>query len=208
MTILWGDESVEGVVASDDFAERLGPGGVHVSMSTISPEACGRLAALHARHGSHFVEAPLFGRPATALTKQMFVPVCGPQAAKDRVRPVLEAMGARGVYDFGEQIGAAATVKLVGNYLLICAGTALNEGLTIVKKSGFDQQAALDMLTATLFPGPIYQNYGRMLSEPAQAMNQSGIPLKDLSIFMDMARDTATAAPLLEQLRDLLKVPT
>ena len=67
-TLLWDDASVEGVVRSEAFLERLGDG-VHVSMSTISPQASRALAALHARHGSQLVEAPIFGVPAAAVAR-------------------------------------------------------------------------------------------------------------------------------------------
>jgi hypothetical protein len=36
VTVLWDDAALESVVTSDGFLERLGPGGVHVSMSTVS----------------------------------------------------------------------------------------------------------------------------------------------------------------------------
>lgn len=42
----------------------------------------------------------------------------GPVAAKTRVRPILDAIGAAGVFDFGEEDGAGTTVKLVGNFLI------------------------------------------------------------------------------------------
>jgi 3-hydroxyisobutyrate dehydrogenase-like beta-hydroxyacid dehydrogenase len=96
VTLLWDDASVEEIVASDGFLERLGPGGVHISMSTISPEGSKRLAALHAAHGVDFVEAPIFGRPEAAVAKMLWIPFAGPQVARDRVRPVLEAMAPRG----------------------------------------------------------------------------------------------------------------
>ena len=64
-TLLWDDASVEGVVRSESFLERLGDG-VHISMSLISPHGSRALAALHARHGSQLVEAPIFGVVAAA----------------------------------------------------------------------------------------------------------------------------------------------
>ena len=205
VTLLWDDASVESVVAGDGFLERLGPGGVHVSMSTVSPEASKKLAAMHARHGSFFVEAPIFGRPEAAVARKLWIVFAGPQIAKGRVRPVLEAMGAQGSFDFGEEIGAATTVKLVGNFLIISAGRALLEGLTIVEKSGFDPKAAIDMLTQTLFPAPIYQSYGRMIAEKTATFSQSDIPLKDIGLFKKTAEQVASPAPISGLLLDLLK---
>ncbi|WP_293900413.1 NAD(P)-dependent oxidoreductase [Phenylobacterium sp.] len=202
-TLLWDDASVEEVVTRDGFLERLGPGGVHISMSTVSPEGSKRLAALHAAHGCQFVEAPVFGRPEAAVARQLWIVCAGAQAAKDRVRPVLEAMGAREIFDFGEAIGAATTLKLLGNFLLISAAQSLTEGLSMVEKSGFDPRAALDMLTRTLFPSPIYQTYGRMIVEKSGGFSQSPIPAKDLGLFTAAADQLGAPAPLASLLLEL-----
>ena len=186
-TLLWDDASVEGVVRSEAFMERLGDG-VHVSMSTISPQASRALAALHARHGSQLVEAPIFGVPAAAVARQLWMPYAGPKTAKARVRPLLEAMGAQGVFDFGEEVGAATAVKLAG------------KALSLAKDQGVEPQAVVDMLTATLFPAPIYQNYGRSIAQGEATVHQSPVPGKDLSLF----RRTAEATGSPTRLTDLL----
>ncbi len=197
-TLLWDDASVEEVVSSDDFLGALGPDGIHVSMSTISPEGSRRLAALHAQHGSLFVEAPVFGRPEAAAARQLWIPCAGPQAAVARVRPVLEAMGAQGVFDFGEAIGAATTVKLVGNFLIGMAARSLAEGLGVAEANGCDPKAVVAMLTSTLFPAPIYQSYGRMIAEKTVVMTkgQADIGRKDLGLFRAAGARTGAATPM------------
>ena len=100
-TIVWDGAAVEDIVTSDGFLEHLGPGGIHLSMSTVLPEAARKLAALHAQHGSIYVEAPIFGRPEAVTAHQLWMPIAGPQSAKERVQPLLQAMGAQGTFDFG-----------------------------------------------------------------------------------------------------------
>jgi 3-hydroxyisobutyrate dehydrogenase-like beta-hydroxyacid dehydrogenase len=51
-TILWDDASLEEMVRSPGFLDALGPGGTHVSMTTVTPGTARRMAALHAEHGS------------------------------------------------------------------------------------------------------------------------------------------------------------
>ena len=192
-------------MTGDGFLDRLGPGGVHVSMSTVSPDASKRLAALHAESGCDFVEAPIFGRPEAAVARQLWVPLAGPQAAKERVRPVIEAMGAQGIFDLGEEIGAATTVKLVGNFLIVSAARSLAEGLAIVERSGFDARAAVDMLTRTLFTAPIYRNYGRMIADKIPSFGQTDIPVKDLGLLGDVARRVDSPTPIAGLLLDLMR---
>ena len=203
-TIVWDDAALESVVMSPDFLERLGPGGIHLSMSTVAPETSRRLAALHARRGCYFVDAPIFGRPEAAIARHLWIPFSGPQIAKERVRPLLTAMGGQGVFDFGEEAGAATTVKLVGNFLIMSATRSLQEGLSITAQNGADPSAVVDMLTQTLFPAPIYQSYGRRIAEGVTIFSQNDIPVKDVGLFKQTAQRAQTPTPIANLLSDLL----
>ena len=87
------------------FVERLGPGGIHVSLSTISPAAARRLAEHHKKHQVEYIASPVFGRPEAAAAKRLWVCVSGAAEAKQRVRPFLDAIG-QGIFDFGEEAGS------------------------------------------------------------------------------------------------------
>jgi 3-hydroxyisobutyrate dehydrogenase-like beta-hydroxyacid dehydrogenase len=117
-------------------------------------------------------------------------------------------MGAQGTFDFGEEIGAATTVKLVGNFLIISAGGALIEGLSLVEKLGFDPVATIDMLTSTLFPAPIYKSYGRMIAEHRTPPGGSPIPEKDLSLFKATAQTVEAPTPMSSLLLELRRAQT
>ncbi len=205
MTIVWDDAALESVVMSEGFLERLGPGGVHVGMSTIMPETSRKLAVLHAQYGSVYVAAPIFGRPEAAVAHQLWVPIAGPGPAKERVRPVLSAMGAQGIFDFGEEVGAATMVKLVGNFLITSAGYAMREALAVGEKNGVNPQAVVDMLTQTLLPSPIYKSYGKRIAEGAAIFGQSLIPLKDVGLLETTARQVEAPTPIASLLEDLLR---
>ncbi len=204
VNVLWDAATVESVVVSDGFLERLGSGGVHVSMGTLLPERAKRLAARHAEHGSTYVEAPVFGRPEAAAARKLWMPIAGPAAAKDRVRPLLTAMGAQGVFDFGEEVGAATMVKIIGNFLLISAARSLVEGLAVAEKSGVEVKAMVDMLTQTLFPSPIYQSYGAMIAEKKLVFSQSEIPRKDLGLLERIAEEHSLPTPIAHAILGLL----
>jgi 3-hydroxyisobutyrate dehydrogenase-like beta-hydroxyacid dehydrogenase len=204
VSVLWDGAALEGVVTSDGFLERLGPGGVHVAMGTVLPATAKRLAALHARHGCAYVDAPVFGRPEAAVARKLWIPVAGAPDAKARVRPVLDAMGAQGVFDFGDEVGAATVVKLAGNFLIISAARSMGEALTLAGKTGVDTRAVIDMLTQTLFPAPIYQSYGRMIAEGAAPMTLSAIPQKDLGLFAETGAQVAAPTPIASHLAALL----
>lgn len=207
ISVLWDDAALQSVVESEGFLEHLGAGGLHISMSTVSPEAAMRVAALHARHGSTYVEAPVFGRPEAARERKLYMPISGPASAKERARPLLEAMGAEGIFDFGEAIGAAVLVKLIGNFMIISGARSMGEGLAIARASGLDPRAVVEMLTTTLFDAPIYRSYGKLLVENPSISMQRPIPAKDLGLFDDVAKRLAVDAPVSRRLRELVTAP-
>lgn len=204
VSVLWDDAAADAVATSEGFLDALGPGGVHVAMGTIRPATAQRLAALHASRGVDYVDAPVFGRPEAATARQLWIPIAGPAAAKQRARPVLDALGARGVFDFGEAAGAAVLVKLVGNYMIGSASRTMAEALAIAAASGGDAHAIVEMLTTTLFPAPIYQSYGKRLADGEPPM-RGGIPEKDVGLVLDLARERGVPAPLAAALYDVVK---
>jgi len=203
-SIVWDDAALESIVGSDGFLEQLGPGGVHLSMSTVLPETAKQLAATHAQHGSVYIEAPIFGRPEAAIAHQLWIPFAGPQSAKERVQPLLMAMGAQGLFDFGETVGAATLVKLVGNFLISSAGYSMREALLMAEKNGVDPKAVVDMLTSTLFSAPIYQSYGKRIVENVSPFSQNKIPLKDVGLFQKTAQQVESPTPIAHLLSNLL----
>lgn len=205
-TIVWDDAAQESIVTSDNFLEQLGPGGIHIVMSTVLPETSKKLAAIHAQHNCAYVEAPIFGRPEAAAAHQLWIPIAGPQQAKERALPFLQAMGGQGIVDFGEEVGAATLVKLIGNFLIVSASYSMREALSVAEKNGVDPKAVIDMLSEapTLFPAPIYRNYGKRLAEK-NAPFQSPIPLKDVGLLKKTAQQVESSTPIANLLLDLLR---
>lgn len=206
VTLVWDDTAVESIVTSEGFLERLGQGGIHIAMSTVMPETSKKLAALHAQHGSIYVDAPIFGVPTAAVARQLWIPFSGPQQAKERVRPLLQAMGAQGIFDIGEDAGSANMVKLIGNFLIGSTAYAMREALAIARKNGVDPMAVINMLTQSLLPGYIFQNYGKRIAESDAPFTagQNAIPLKDVGLLKETAQQVDASTPIANLLLDLL----
>ncbi len=205
VSMVANDQALEAIVMSPSFLQRLASGGVHLSMSTVSPTTARKLAELHAEHGSTYVAAPVFGRPEAAAAGKLWICLAGPPAAKERVQPLLKSMG-QGIFDFGDDPGAANLVKLCGNFLIISAMEAMAEALTLAEKSGLDRAAVIDMLTHTMFSAPIYQNYGKMIAEKRHTpvgFRQS-LGLKDVNLVRDVAEYANVPMPFASVLHDRL----
>jgi 3-hydroxyisobutyrate dehydrogenase-like beta-hydroxyacid dehydrogenase len=206
MTMLADDAAVESVVTgANGIAARLGPGGIHLSMSTIAPATARRMAACHADHGSIYVTAPVFGRPDNAAARQLVVCTSGPTAAKERVRPLLDAVG-RAIFDYGEDVGAANVAKLTGNFLIAAALESMAEAFAMAERNGVDRLKVAEMLGKTLFACPVYQRYGEMVA--AKRHTPAGfalaLGLKDVELVLKTAGDARVPMPVAAIVRDRL----
>jgi 3-hydroxyisobutyrate dehydrogenase-like beta-hydroxyacid dehydrogenase len=203
VTMLSDDRALEDVVGGSGVLDRLGPGGIHLSMSTVSPATARTLAEDHQRYGVVYLAAPVFGRPEAAAARKLWICLSGPRAAKDRVQPMLSALG-QAVFDFGEDPGAANVVKLSGNFLIASAIEAMAEAMTLAEKNGIDRARLIDMLAQTMFACPVYQTYGKVIAqehyEPARFRLSLG--LKDIDLVLQTAAASKTPMPLASLLHD------
>lgn len=206
ITMVANDEALEQVTLGEGgLLERLAPGGIHISMSTVSPDIARQMTELHQQRGCHYIAAPVFGRPEAAAAKKLWICVAGTPEAKQRIQPVLLSMGQQ-VFDFGEEPEKANIVKVGGNFLIASAMEAIGETLTMAEKHGIDRSQLIDMYSQTMFACPIYQNYGKMIAErrftPVGFLLQ--LALKDINLVLDSAEQAQTPMPLASLLHDRL----
>ena len=198
ITMVSDDAALHGVTdAADGLGEKLGRGGLHVSMSTVSPATAAALAAYHRARGSAYVGAPVFGRPEAAAAKKLFVLAAGPAAACERAQPLLEAVGQK-VFNLGEDPVHASVLKLGGNFMIMAAIEAMAEACTLGEQYGLAREKLIDVMTQTLFPAPLYANYGRQIAThsytPAGFKLRLG--LKDANLVLNAANRVNVPMPL------------
>jgi len=204
ITMLADDAALEQVtLGAGGLAERLGTGGIHISMSTVAPATTRRLAEHHAACGNSIIAAPVFGRPDAAKAKRLWVLASGPATQKAAIRPLLEAMG-QAIFDFGEEPGAANVAKLVGNFLIAANLEAMSEAFAMAEKQGVERAAVADMLAKTLFACPIYQGYGKAIAEKRFTPVGFRMPLglKDVELALKTAAEVTMGLPIASLVRD------
>jgi 3-hydroxyisobutyrate dehydrogenase-like beta-hydroxyacid dehydrogenase len=203
ITMLADDAALEQVTLGGGLAERLGRGGIHISMSTVAPATTRRLAEHHAAHGSIMIASPVFGRPDAAKAKRLWVLAAGPGAAKAAVRPLQEAIG-QAIFDFGEEPAAANVAKLAGNFLIAANLEAMSEAFAMAEKQGVERTAVAEMLAKTLFACPIYQGYGKAIAEKrfTPVGFRMSLGLKDVELALRTAEEVTMGLPIASLVRD------
>jgi 3-hydroxyisobutyrate dehydrogenase-like beta-hydroxyacid dehydrogenase len=204
ITMLSDDEAVEDVVfGPGNLLSSLPGGSVHISSSTISVALSRKLAAAHEEKGQHYLSVPVFGRPEAAAAAKLFIVAAGEGQQIERCRPLFEAMGQK-TFIAGNEPAMANVVKLAGNFLIMAAMEGLAEAFALARKSNVDAGQMLEILTGSLFPSPLYKNYGAMIAY--EKFDPIGFKLrlgaKDNRLVLSAAEEAGVPMPLASLVRD------
>ena len=186
-----------------ELAERLGRGGIHISMSTILPKTAARLAKQQSEFGGFYVAAPVMGRPDVVLAKKQSYFIAGDDKAKERAKPLLGAIGMK-IFDFGVIPENANVAKLAANFLIASAIEAMAEAFAFVSKNHGDADKLLQAVGETLFACPIYQNYGRQILDKkyTEPLFKLQMGLKDIRLIAETATESNTPMRFARVLQD------
>lgn len=204
-SMLASDKAVREVFYDGGVLDAMDPGMVHVNHATISLDLARELAQEHAKRGIEYVAAPVFGRPDLAAAGKLNIVVAGKQSAIDRVQPLLDVLGAK-TWPMGDTPEHANVVKLGGNFMLATAVESMAEATALTRAHGVSAADFLNILTQTIFAGPVYQGYGKLIIE--ERFKPAGFPLpmiyKDIGLVQDAAAAKRVPLPFASVLRDTL----
>jgi len=200
VTVLPNDEILKKVIFNDVY-KNLAKNSIHMSCSTISPTTSRELATLHYNHNeSFYVAAPVFARPDGMAKAQATIPVSGNKHAIGIMKPLLQHTST-GIYEFGEDPGAANVVKLCGNFLIASAIESMAEALTLGECNGVNRVQLMEMLNSTIFDCLIYKGYGQRVSQYDHKPYENAhfsllLGNKDINLVLETAKRSHTPMPL------------
>ncbi|PCE26409.1 oxidoreductase [Paraburkholderia acidicola] len=199
------DDTALREVVDASLLEGAARGLIHVNMATISVTLAEELAHAHAARGLHYVAAPVMGRPDVAAAGKLTIIAAGPAEAIDRVQPVFDSIGQK-TWRIGSLAQQANVAKLAANFMLASAVETLGEASALLGGHGVAMQDFLDIITSSVFPGPVYQGYGKMIAEQRYepALFKARLGLKDVRLALAAAELVSTPLPVGSAVRDSL----
>jgi 3-hydroxyisobutyrate dehydrogenase-like beta-hydroxyacid dehydrogenase len=120
-------------------------GAVVVDHTTASADAAREMAAACAARGVGFLDAPVSGGQAGAVSGKLTIMVGGDEAVFDLARPVVNVY-ARMVRRMGE-VGTGQLTKMVNQVCIAGLIQGLAEGLHFAQQSGIDPEAAMAVIS-------------------------------------------------------------
>jgi 3-hydroxyisobutyrate dehydrogenase-like beta-hydroxyacid dehydrogenase len=202
-SMLNDDAAVEQIILGSEgnpgILQAMQPSAIHVSLSTISVKLSRRLTTEHAKAGSEFVAAPVFGRPNIAAEGKLWIVIAGKEAAVSRMRPLLEA-ASRGLTVVSEEPWRAHALKIGGNFLITAMIESVSEAMVFAEAHGLDPGLFIETVNNALFRSPFYEAYSKvMLNPPAQPGATIAIGTKDMRLFREAAGDVGIQTPLADR---------
>jgi len=193
------DAAAVGSVALGDngIIAGLRKDGVYLDMSTIAPDASRAIAAEFAKAGLTMLDAPVSGSPVTLAQGKASVMVGGDQAAFERVKPVLLAIGSHASYIGGN--GLAVQMKLAINLVLMVEVIAFGEGVALAEKGGVAREVAVDAMLKSVAASPVLGYRGPFILEgkmPAVPLADVNLQQKDMLLVLEQGRRLGSPVPL------------
>jgi 3-hydroxyisobutyrate dehydrogenase len=179
----------------------LAEGAVWLQQSTVGVAGTERLAALADDLGVTFVDAPVLGTRKPAEDGALVVLASGPEEARERVAPVLGAIGSRTMW-VGET-GAGTRLKLAANAWVFTVVEGVAESLALTRELGLDPRLFLEAVGGGALDAPYVQLKGAAMLEesfaPAFALRGA---LKDAGLILEAAAGAGLELGLLPGVRD------
>lgn len=201
VTILPTSRHFEEVVAA--MRGSLRRGALVIEMSSGAPVATRRIAESLAADGIGVVDAPVSGGVPRARSGELAIMAGGDAEMLDRAEPVLRAMS-NTIHRVGP-VGAGQAMKALNN--LVSAGGFLIgvEALLIGQRFGLDPALMVDVLnTSTGMNNSTEKKFKQyILSRRFDSGFGLDLMVKDLSIALEVGRDTATPTPFAALCREL-----
>jgi 3-hydroxyisobutyrate dehydrogenase-like beta-hydroxyacid dehydrogenase len=182
---------------SDGVIAGLGKGGIYIDMSTIAPDVSRGVAAEFAKAGLIMLDAPLSGSPITVKAGQASVMVGGDEAAFERVKPVLLAIGPKVSRIGGNGLGCQ--MKIAINLLLMVEVIAYGEAVALAEKGGVDRAIAVDAVLKSVAASPVLGYRGPFILDgnmPAKPLADVTLQQKDMLLALDLGRKLGSPVPL------------
>jgi 3-hydroxyisobutyrate dehydrogenase len=171
-------------------------GTIWLQMSSVGATDADRLTAVAAEHGVTLVDAPVSGSTHPAREGLLTILAAGPESVRERVAPVLSALGQWVIWAGGA--GSASRLKLAANHWMLCSLAASAETMHLCDAMGLDQDRFAELLDVGALGSP---HVVEKIAELGRHDSPAGFPvrlgLKDLGLLGEAGDASGLEMPIL-----------
>jgi 3-hydroxyisobutyrate dehydrogenase len=179
-------------------------GAVWLQASTVGLAGTRRLAGIARDKGVAMIDAPVLGTKAPAENGQLVVLASGPSSLREKVQPVLDAIGQKTQW-VGEELGEGSKLKLAVNAWIATVVNGVGQSMALARGLGLDPQQFLDAVSGQAVDAPYVQLKGKAMIEGdyTPSFELDGV-IKDVDLVLAAMDDAGTDPTLARALRDRL----
>ncbi|EFL87631.1 L-threonate dehydrogenase [Ahrensia sp. R2A130] len=182
-------------VLSDELLASMN-GAVVIACATVPPQAARDTAQRCVDHGCLYLDAPMSGGAAKAMTGELSFIASGSRDAFAKAGPVLKAAGTT-TFDLGDEPGAGSAMKAVNQMLAGVHIAAMGEALAFGLSQGIEIERIVDIIPQCAGTSWMFENRAPHVRD-ADYTPRSAVDIwpKDLGIVMDAAKASRVPTPL------------
>jgi len=198
VTILTDAEAVIESMDGDQGAlAGASEGATWIQMSTIGIEGTERCAQLAEKRGAAFVDAPVLGTKQPAEKGELVVLASGPEDFRERVAPILDAVGQKTLW-VGEA-GAGSRLKLVTNSWVLTVAEGTAEAIALAEGIGVEPSQFLEAVAGGPLDLPYLQLKGKaMIDRNFEPSFRLALAAKDARLLHEAAERHKLDLPVIE----------
>ena len=173
--------------------------------STIAPRDAERFAAALQACEVEMLDAPISGGPNRAHAGTLSMMAAGSDAAFERCKPVVDAITAK-CFRMGAKAGDGSRMKVVNNMMAASNIVAACEAMAMAVKLGIDLERAMAVVNASSGASWMFADrMPRALAGDYAPTAAARVLLKDVGLFVDVARSFGLSAPMAEQAQAIFR---
>lgn len=163
-------------------------GSIWIDCTSGVPKSAQMLSQLLEERGIAYLDAPVSGQTIGAENGTLTVMIGGNMNAFQIAKPIIQAFA--GLIEHVGESGSGFSVKAINNTLMATHLWALAEGLTTLKATGVDLQAALNCINASSGQSSMSQNImkQRVLNRSFPKTFALDLLQKDIGIAIDLVK--------------------
>ena len=164
ITMLPDSPDVESVVLGNDgVAQGIDGAALYIDMSTIAPASARKIAEALGKRGVDVLDAPVSGGEQGAKNSALSIMAGGSDAAFERAKPILEALG-KNIVHVGPS-GAGQVTKACNQIVVGVTLEAVAEALALAEASGVDPVKVRAALLGGFAQSKVLEVHGQRMIE-------------------------------------------
>jgi 3-hydroxyisobutyrate dehydrogenase len=198
LTILADADAVIGAI--EQAAQSARSDRIWLQMSTIGEAGTERCAEVAERHGLTLIDAPVLGTKQPAEEGKLVVLASGPEAARERVEPIFDAVGQKTIW-VGEG-GAGTRLKMVANSWVLTVVEGLAETVALAEGLGLDPNLLFEAIDGGALDLPYLRMKGKaIMARDFEPSFRLALAAKDARLIEESAQRHEIDLPLFSTIR-------